>query len=308
MKALVVILNKNNAEGLKRCLQSLLAQTAKIGEDFDVLVLDGASEDASEDVAKEFDGVKFKVQEKLGGTGYARVEACMYAIKEDYDAIIWGDSENVYSEEYVEEMLKGLEDADVVGGIPIVEGGFFAHAFAWYHAIHVIIPMLARKHIPGNNRGERVGIFEKVMYPESRRAEDYGFTLLLMKKGIKLRQKIVNGRVYVSLPETAEEVHKWQVARAKGAAEAAHYVGVFPFDSLVWFFVLLPFPLFLILPLLSTFLFFLLFLTSLAIFARSLKYIRKPRMRYFFAPFVGLLLYSIYTVISLFHYLRLKTF
>ena len=51
MKALVIILNKNNAGNLKKCLESLVNQTAEIGKDFDVLVLDGASTDNSKDVA-----------------------------------------------------------------------------------------------------------------------------------------------------------------------------------------------------------------------------------------------------------------
>ncbi len=305
MRTLVVILNKDNAEGLKKCLQSLLNQTAK---NFDVLVLDGASKDASEEVAREFEGVIFKVQDRLGGTGYARVEACRYALEEGYDAVIWGDSENVYSEEYVEEMVKGLEDADVVGGVPIVEGGFFAHAFAWYHAIHALIPAVAKRHIPGNNRGERVKIFEEVMYPESRRAEDYGFSLLLMKKKMKLEQKVVDAKVYVSLPKSIGDVHKWQMARAKGAAEAAIEVGVFPSDALIWLFALLPFPLLLVSPLLSALLLLLVFLVSLAIFVRSLSFIRKPKKVYFFAPFLGILIYSAYTLVSLLHYLRLKIF
>ncbi len=304
MRTLVVILNKDNADGLRKCLQSLASQTA---EDFDVLVLDGASKDASEEVAREFN-VTFKVQDRLSGTGYARVEACRYALERGYDAVIWGDSENVYSEEYVERMVEGLEDADVVGGVPIVEGGFFAHAFAWYHAIHAFIPAVAKKHIPGNNRGERVKIFERAMYPESRRAEDYGFSLLLMKRGVKLEQRVVDAKVYVSLPESIGDIHRWQMARAKGAAEAAYEVGVFPSDALIWLLALLPFPLLLISPMLSALLMLLVFLASLVIFVKSLSFIRKPKRAYFFAPFIGILIYSAYTLVSLLHYLRLKIF
>ncbi len=310
MKALVVILNKDNAKGLRRCIESLINQSARICEDFDVLVLDGASSDESEDVVKSFSNpcIRFKVQEKLGGTGYARVEACRYALSQGYDVVIWGDSENIYHPDYVKKMLDCLKYADAAGGLPIVRGGFFAHAFAWYHAIHAIVPKLAEVHIPGNNKAEKVEIFRKVMYPESRRAEDYGFSLILRKKGIKLRQKLTDAKVLVSLPESLGEVHKWQMARAKGVAEAAHEIGVFPSDALIWLAALLPIPLVFVYPPLSLSLFLLLFLTSTAIFVRSAKYIEKPRKRYFFAPFFGILIYSVYSLISLLHYLKLKIF
>ena len=310
MKALVVILNKDNAEGLKICIESLLNQTAKLCEDFDVLVLDGFSADNSEEVVKACSSpcIRFKIQYRLGGTGYARAEACEYALKQKYDVVIWGDSENVYFPDYVEKMLNCLKSADAAGGLPIVRGGFIAHAFAWYHAIHAIVPGLAEMHIPGNNKAERVEIFRKVKYPESKRAEDYGFSLILRKKGIKLRQKLTDAKVFVSLPETVGGLHRWQMARAKGAAEAAYMVEAFPVDFLIWLVPLMPVVMAFICPLISLYLFLLLFMLSTAIFVRSVRYIEKPKKIYFFAPFFGILIHSIYTLISLFYYLKLKIF
>ena len=311
MKGLVVILNKDNAEGLKKCIESLVNQTAKICEDFDVLILDGASSDSSENVVKsflEYPCISFKIQKKLGGTGFARVEACNYALSNGYEVVIWGDSENVYFNDYVDKMLRSLGTADVVGGLPVISGGFYAHAFAWYHAIHAIIPRLARRHIPGNNRGERVEIFKKVMYPESKRAEDYGFSLALMKSGVKLKQKLVDARVRVSLPNKLGDIHKWQMARAKGAAEAALQAGVFPYDSIIWLTALSPVILAPVSSLASLFLLLMIFFVSIVIFIKSLRYIEKPKKRFFFAPFCGIIIYSTYTLISLLYYLRLKIF
>lgn len=303
MRALLIILNKDNAEGLKRCLESLSNQTTK---EFDVLVLDGASKDNSEEVAKSFK-VEFRVQRRLGGTGFARVEGCEYAIKNGYDVVIWGDSENVYYPDYVEKILIAAEDAEVVGGVPVVRGGFFAHAFAWYHAIHLVFP-ISKMHIPGNNRAERVEIYGKLMYPESRRAEDYGFTLLAIKKKLKLKQEVVDAKVKVSLPEKFSEIIAWQKARAKGVAEAAKIVGVFPFDSVVWLTIFLPF---ILLPFnltLSVLSFIAIFLFSLLVFFRSLKFLERPKKIYFFAPLFGLVLHSAFNLLSLLHYLRLKIF
>lgn len=309
MKTLVVILNKDNAEGLRRCIDSLLNQTAEVCKDFDILVLDGASSDNSEEVVKSYSCypcIQFKVQDRLGGTGYARVEACEYAVDRGYDAVIWGDSENIYFPDYVEKMINGVKSSDAAGGLPVVKGDFFAHAFAWYHAIHALIPKLSEMHIPGNNKAERVEIFKNIKYPETRRAEDYGFSLSLRKKGIKLRHSLTDAKVLVSVPESWSEVHRWQMARAIGAAEAAYKVKAFPYDLLIWMLPLIPFPLALFLPLLSLCLFILLFVVSTAIFIKSEKYLESPRKRYFFAPFIGIMIHSFYNLISLFKYLRLR--
>jgi len=314
MRALLVILNKDNAEALEKCLESI-EKMSGLCKDFDVLILDGASRDNSKEVAKKYttkyECIKFKVQEKLGGTGFARREACQYAVENGYHVIVWGDSENIYTENYMKSMLEKLKDNDAVGGVPKVKGEFYTHAFAWYHALHLVIPGLYRKHIPGNNKGERVEIYKKVEYPESIRSEDYGFSLLLMKKGIKLRQNVAKDAiVYVSLPERWKEVMAWQRARAKGVAQVLRKIGMRPWDNLGWSFIFLFFILFALLSIFSiwplviyTLLFF---LGSTALFISSKKYIEKPKNRYFFAPMLGLLIYSIYSLKAIFIYMRIR--
>ncbi len=316
-KALLVILNKDNAEKLERCITSLLSQTAKLSKDFDILILDGGSKDNSRDVAmrfsKRYNGIYFKVQEVIGGTGFARREACEYALKKGYKFIIWGDSENVYDKSYVEKMLEKLEDCDLVGGIPKVRGGFFAHAFAWYHAIHLIFPRIYRVHIPGNNKGERTEIYRVVSYPESIRADDYGFSLALIKKliknKIKIKSCIANSFVIVSLPESIKDVHRWQINRAKGVAQALKIVNFKPYDVIGWssiflfLIVLLSLTIINYTHLLLLYLLFL-FTLSIVIFIRSKDYIEKPKYIYFFTPFIGLLIHSIYSIYALIHYLR----
>ena len=300
MKVLVIILNKDNAEGLERCLKSLKEQTYK---DFDVLVLDGNSKDNSKEVAEKY-GVKFKVQERLGGTGFARIEGCKIALKEGYDVVIWGDSENVYDRTYVEEMVRALKDCDVVGGIPILEGSFLDHTFAWYHAIHLIVPNLHKKHVPGNNKAEKTWIYEKVMYPPSVRAEDYGFSLLLLKNGLKVRFGLANAKVLVSLPKNFRDVLKWQKARAKGVAQALRYVGFKPYDVLAWSTLVLFIPLLSFnLSSLASYLAILLSSSTL-IHIKSKRFIKRFKWRYFVAPLVGLLIHSLYSILALIYYVR----
>ena len=50
MKLSIITINKDNAEGLRRTMQSVLAQTVK---DFEYIVVDGASTDGSVEVIQE---------------------------------------------------------------------------------------------------------------------------------------------------------------------------------------------------------------------------------------------------------------
>ena len=300
MKVLVIILNKDNAEGLERCLKSLKEQTYK---DFDVLVLDGNSKDNSKEVAEKY-GVRFKVQERLGGTGFARIEGCEIALREGYDVVIWGDSENVYDRSYVEKIVEALKDYDVVGGIPILEGSFLDHAFAWYHAIHLIIPNLHKKHIPGNNKAEKTWLYEKVMYPPSVRAEDYGFSLLLLKNGLKVKFGLANSKVLVSLPRNFKEILKWQKARAKGVAQALRYISFKPYDVLAWSMLILLLPILSFnLSALASYLAILL-TSSTIVHIKSKRFIKRFRWHYFVAPLMGLLIHSLYSILALIYYVR----
>ena len=314
MKALLVILNKDNASGLRKCLESAVNMDG-FCKLFHILIMDGGSKDNSREVAEEFRKkygcITFSVQKVLGGTGYARNEACMYAIENGYDAIIWGDSENIYEKHYAKRLLKKLEHADVVGGVPVVRGSFYGHAFAWYHAIHLVFPGLYKIHIPGNNRGEKVEICKSFKYPNTVRGEDYGLSLLLRERGIKLRQDVAHDAiVQVSLPESIKDIIQWQNLRAKGAAQALKKVRAKPYDSLAWSISLLLFPIFCLLSIFTiipiiiyTLLYF---SASLWVFLRSAKFIKERKDIYFFAPFFGLLVHSYYSLKTLIYYLSSK--
>ena len=54
MKLSIVTINYNNAEGLRKTMESVFAQTCK---DFEYIIVDGASTDASVEVIKEFDNI-----------------------------------------------------------------------------------------------------------------------------------------------------------------------------------------------------------------------------------------------------------
>ncbi len=242
-KVLVVIMNKDNAEGLRRALETLVKQEGcRVCECFDVLILDGASKDDSASIAEEFSAeypcIRFKVQEVLGGVGPARLEAIRYAMKKGYEYILWGDSENVYSPRYVAEMLSSPPDCDIVSGRSlVVKESVWSDMFFWYHAYHEIIPGLYKRHSPGNNKLARVATaYKEALYPPSRRSDDFYYTLIVLRKGLGVRYCLQPGAVVkVSMPRTYEEVKGWQSSRVKGLIEAAIMVGdKRPPDLLPW--------------------------------------------------------------------------
>ena len=65
MKLSVVTINRNNASGLRKTIESVVNQTF---HDFEYIVIDGASDDGSVDVIKEFaDKITYWVSEPDGG-------------------------------------------------------------------------------------------------------------------------------------------------------------------------------------------------------------------------------------------------
>lgn len=65
MKLSVVTINRNNASGLRKTIESVVNQTF---HDFEYIVIDGASDDGSVDVIKEFDDkITYWVSEPDGG-------------------------------------------------------------------------------------------------------------------------------------------------------------------------------------------------------------------------------------------------
>ena len=261
-KVLLVIMNKDNAKGLRRCLESLTKQKAcELCRCFDVLILDGGSKDESADVAREFARrypcVKFKIQEVKGGVGPARIEAVRYAIDNSYEVVIWGDSENEYSDSYVANLISAVSgDCDVVSGRSIVRSeSIWSRLFFWYHNFHVIFKSVRASHAPGNNEATRTEVFKSAIYPPVSRADDFYFSLLALTRGVRFCHSN-DAVIKVSMPKTFKEVIAWQRARVKGVVEGAIVTGLgVPIDFPLWF-------LFAISPGIAGFLIYLILITS----------------------------------------------
>lgn len=252
MKVLVVILNKDNAEGLKETLSSLAQQVnLTLCKDFDVLIMDGLSKDGSEAVAEDFrrryECIKFKKQVFPGGVGAARVEAVKYALENGYEAVIWGDSENTYSKDYVSKFIACVDSNDCLifsGCSKVKHESIWSRFFYWYHAYHHLFSYVRRKHAPGNNKLVLTKAYEIAVYPAISRSDDFFFSLSV--NGSKICH-CPDAVVYISVPKTFRDVVAWQRNRVKGLVEGSLLNGrSMPPDFIPWFLFLLS-PLFLLL-------------------------------------------------------------
>ncbi len=225
-KGLVVLLTKNDAEGVRKALLTLTSQEGvKVGVDFDILVLDGGSTDGTPKVVEEFShvekGIFFKVQEVKGGVGPARIEAVKYAIDGGYEWIIWGDSGNEYTPNYIGSMVRKFRSGgcQVVSGRSIVKDlSKWSRMLYWYHLYHMLFPPLGKQHAPGNNKLVEVGVYREAMYPPTCRSDDFFFTLRAREAGIKFCYE-KEAVLRVDMPSTLREVLAWESFRVKGLVE-----------------------------------------------------------------------------------------
>ena len=68
MKISVITINYNDREGLAKTMASVLSQTARLGVDFEYIVIDGGSNDGSAEVMTQYaDRLAYGVSEPDGG-------------------------------------------------------------------------------------------------------------------------------------------------------------------------------------------------------------------------------------------------
>lgn len=309
--AALVILNKDNSEGLRRTLESLSKQSCKPCRCFDIYVVDGGSKDDSLSVAKEMASripcIYWVEQSVKGGTGPARIEIIEILRRRGYRYIIWGDSENIYSEQYVERILRLLESGcDIASGRSVViRRSIWSEAFYWYHSFHNIFPrFVGSKHAPGNNMGSKIWVYDLATYPPSRRSDDYIFTFSLLRISSPRPRYCIDedAVIYIDMPNSFSGVIGWQRSRVLGLVEGSLYIGLrAPPDLISWsaplallaiivalsVYYLSPTPL--AIPILS--------MISLALFLqiKSRRYLDRATPLTGLVALVGVILHSIFT-------------
>ena len=316
---MVVILNKNNAEGLRRCLESLARQTLRICKDFEVLIMDGGSTDNSKEVAKEFNSkypcIYFVRQWSGKGTGPARNDA-LQVIKSKFpncNLVVWGDSENIYESTYLEELKKRTNECLLVGGEPIVDGkSVIGKSLFWYHTFYAMAPFLSKYHIAGNNLMAKLKVYEVCgEYPPIFRADDLYWNEVCRNKGMVFCLE-KRAKVYVGVPEGWRDIMRWERARVRGLIEGGKFLGVVTRDVFRWVAFLTFYIVLAILTLINPTVFLPSLIASIAVPSIILeiyghRYVRKPFVGIGFTSFLMMLVHSALTTVLYIKYRLVKS-
>lgn len=124
MRALIVIPTYNEIENIPGLLEQVLATTP---ESTEVLVVDDNSPDGTgqkvDEIAARSPRVHALHREKKMGLGTAYVNGFKWGLEKGFDALIEMDADFSHDPKYLPEMLKLLEENDVVIGSRYVSGG-----------------------------------------------------------------------------------------------------------------------------------------------------------------------------------------
>lgn len=121
MKLSIITINRNNAEGLRKTMESVLSQTYR---DFEYIVVDGASTDNSVEIIKGFSplahGLDFKwISEPDTGIYNAMNKGCRMAMGEY--TLMLNSGDYLLDEHVIEKVLPELHDEDIVQGNVLYE-------------------------------------------------------------------------------------------------------------------------------------------------------------------------------------------
>jgi glycosyltransferase involved in cell wall biosynthesis len=173
VKLSIITINKNNAAGLEKTIQSVIQQTFS---DYEYIVIDGASDDGSVDVIKKYaEKITYWISEPdIGiynamnkGIRAAHGEYCLFLNSADC-LIEAATMENVFAE------IAGLEEADVYYSDMMDSKG----ALITYSADLTVYSLLKRPISHQNSLIKRGLFFEHGLYNENYRiVSDYEFWL-----------------------------------------------------------------------------------------------------------------------------------
>lgn len=123
LKKLVIIPTYNEIENMQTMLPTLM----KIGNDFDVLVVDDSSPDGTakfvEDFAKQNSRVNLLLRKQKNGLGQAYIAGFKWGIEKQYNCLTEMDADFSHRPEDLMTILKEIETTDVVVGSRYVSGG-----------------------------------------------------------------------------------------------------------------------------------------------------------------------------------------
>ncbi len=123
MKLSIITINYNNAEGLRRTMESVLNQSCR---DFEYIVIDGGSSDASKDIIlSHCDRLAHWVSEPDKGI-YNAMNKGIQAATGEY-CLFLNSGDYLYSDSVIENILNMLYNEDIVSFVTINTDGRISH-------------------------------------------------------------------------------------------------------------------------------------------------------------------------------------
>lgn len=112
LKLSIITINYNNADGLRKTIESVIKQTSR---DFEYIVIDGGSTDSSIDIIKEYEGkITYWVSEPDRGI-YDAMNKGILAAKGEYCQFL-NSGDYLIKNDVTEQMIKNMPDCSILYG------------------------------------------------------------------------------------------------------------------------------------------------------------------------------------------------
>ena len=198
MKPMIIIPTYNEAMNLENIVNSI--QETLSGRDFSILIVDDSSSDGTDNIAKDL-SEKYKNifilnrPSKLG-LASAYIDGMKFSKEKGFDTFIEMDADFSHDPKYLPQMLKLLEDNDLVIGSRNIKGGdvvgwsflrnFISKGGSLYSKIILFCPI---NDLTGGFNGYRSELVDKIGL-DNIISKGYSFQIEMKYRAYKLKAKI----------------------------------------------------------------------------------------------------------------------
>ena len=157
MRLSIITINRNNAEGLRKTIESVVAQTL---DDFEYIVIDGASTDGSVDVIRQYeDGISYWVSEPDNGI-YNAMNKGITQAKGEY-LLFLNSGDSLVEKNTLQNVFCAGLDADIVYGYQYDDINGKRHEELCLDVPYISFATLKESHIPHQSTFIRAELLKK---------------------------------------------------------------------------------------------------------------------------------------------------
>jgi glycosyltransferase involved in cell wall biosynthesis len=197
-RVLIIIPALNEGESIGKVIAEVRAEVPAV----DVLVVDDGSTDDTANAALAAGAKVASLPYNLGVGGAMRL-GYRYAYRNDYDVAIQVDADGQHDPSYIPELVRGLEDADLVMGARFAGvGEYHVRGPRWWamRMLSLVLSLLARTKLTDTTSGFRacgrplIEMFAR-WYPVEYLGDTIETNVWAIRRGYKVRQIPVAMRV-----------------------------------------------------------------------------------------------------------------